>query len=95
MYVVQMVSTTRYSFEAASLKWLLVWEWWAESTSQGQGRGKGASNYPGPAHRSTNCHILLMTSSNNTSSIVMGEKVEKKGAVSGRLMDMVVQSWVG
>ena len=39
-------------------------------------------------------HIRLMTSSHDTSSIVMGEKVEKKRAISGRLMGMVVQSWV-
>ena len=34
MYTVQMVSTTYYSLKAASLKWLLAQEQWAERTVQ-------------------------------------------------------------
>ena len=35
---------TLFSLKAASFKQLLVQEWWADSTFQGQGRESGASN---------------------------------------------------
>lgn len=38
-HTVQMVSMVLYFFKAASLKQLLVWEWWVEGPFHGQGRG--------------------------------------------------------
>ena len=61
MYSGQMVSTTPYSLKATSLKWLWLWEQWAEHIFEGQGRGWGASDCPGPALWSTNGHVLSMT----------------------------------
>lgn len=55
---------TLLSQEAVSLKWLPLWEWWAERTFQGQGKGCAASDGPGPAHGSNNGHVLSVTSSN-------------------------------
>ena len=63
-YLVQTVSATPFSLKAAFLKQLLVCKQWAECTFQGQGRGWGASNCPGPTLGSTGGHILSMTSSN-------------------------------
>ena len=60
MGTVQVASTTPDSLKTISLKQLLVWGWWIEHTFLGKGRRWGASNCQGPAHRSTNGHILSM-----------------------------------
>lgn len=61
-YPVQVVSTPP-SLKDASLEELPLWEQWAECKFQGQGRGWGPSDCPGPVCGSTHGHVLSMTSS--------------------------------
>ena len=85
MYIVQMVTTTHYSLQAASLEQLPLWEWWAEHTFQGWGRGgkeplisqDQLEGQPSPS----SCHILLMNSSNSLWS--EGSKLDEAAEVGG------------
>ena len=56
---------TLFSLTAASLKQLLVQEWWADSTFQGQGRESGASNRLVSILQVNQRSRLLVTSSIN------------------------------
>lgn len=51
---------------------LLVWEQWAESTSQGQEQGWEISDHLSPGQGSTISHILSVTSSNAFSTTAEG-----------------------
>ena len=59
-----MDSTTHYYLKSVSLRKLLGWARKADHTFQGQGRGWGTSNCPGPALQSTGGHVLSMMFSN-------------------------------
>ena len=52
-------------------KQLPLWDWWAERTFQGQGRGERSLRLPSPAQGSTCGHILSITSF-NTSPLLTG-----------------------
>lgn len=66
-YIIRKVSITPYSLKVISLKQFLVWELesrWTGHTLQGQEMGWGASDYLGPALRSTREWNFFITSSN-------------------------------
>lgn len=59
---IQVVSTPP-SLKSASLEELPPWEWWVACIVQGQGRGRGPSDCPGPVQGSIHGYIFSVTSS--------------------------------